>query len=170
MAIHLDLKGILSRPLRAETCPFRFIANGAISLLAVLPIERMPVFAVRLLRVDVRNRGTVLQRILSGGEQPEVLRVNARRVTAVMVDNHSVRDRAMHHVPCDPMRSPVFPAQKKTPVSIFIKWANPIPTPLRAILKFTGESREFFGGQVHVSLLMERMGTWNARGRQYGLV
>lgn len=153
MANVLNLKRILLSPFSAKPFLFFGVADRAISLLPVFRVKRMPVFAVRLLRVEVRDRGTILHRVLIGAHALKMLMVNAGRIAASVIYNHAFLNGAKNIIPRYSMRSSSLTAQVEGSVSVLIQGRGPNNAAVLTRCSFGHKSGVFGVCKVHSVLL-----------------
>lgn len=157
-------------PFFAKPAPLLTLANGAISLLAILPVKLMTVLAVRLSRIDSWNRGAINQGVLCGGHEAKVLRVYARPVFTDVVHHHARGDFPVEVKPRHSVRTPILPAKEERPVSIPIKRAKPQETAIGLNGVFVGESQVFCIGESHVHLHCAAQGIMVLKVKSNGMV
>lgn len=170
MAVHLNLKSVFCPPLGSEPFGFLTLTDRAIPLLAINPIKGVAVLAVRFLGVQIGYAGAIPDSVISDTQKVEMLRVDAGRVPARVVYNHSIRNLTMKHVPRNTVGASVFPSKIKAAVSVFVQSVRPVVTSFCVLLDFAAKPNVFFRGEVHPFLLMEHKGTWCARRSKYALV
>lgn len=125
MADALNVQRVLLPPFSSKPLMLRLVADGAIPLLSVNSVKRMTVFAMRLLRVNIRDRCAVPLSILGSRYHVEVLGIDAASIPARVVDDHTGRKIAVHREPSDPMCPSTLPAKEEGAVSILIERPRP---------------------------------------------
>lgn len=151
MAHELAFNGVFGPPLRPESLGFISLADRAIPLLAVNPVIRVAAFTHRLLRVYVRGGCAVFHRVLRGRNGLKVLWVNAGAVPTCMVDDHSLRDGAIDHKPCDTVSSPPPSAKVKGSITIAVQWAIPRMAPIMRDCELPRKSSVLRFSQMHAT-------------------
>lgn len=121
----LDAFGL---PLGPKSLALCRLAYRAVTLLSILPVIRVSVLAMRLLRVHVSKRSRVFARIFCGSQRFDVLRVYARSIPASMVCDHSGRDGATSKEHRNARRAPRCAAKGDGPVPVSIFRALPFVT------------------------------------------
>lgn len=119
------IKGVFGIPFLYQPSALFSFADRTISLLAVLLVEGMTVFAKRLSAIYGRERRTVFEGIFTSGDGFQMRRVNARSVAANVIYHHSIRNVAVDAEPSDPVCASRAAAEMKGAVSVFIERCIP---------------------------------------------
>jgi hypothetical protein len=130
-------------PLLTQATRFLRRAHRAVALAAVRPVQKVAVFAMRLLGVDRSRASAVLQRILASSDQPQVGDVDAMPYSAKMVDHHSWRDLAVGIEPRDPVGCASISADADVPVPVLVKRSCPEDAPTRGRFAARAKARAF---------------------------
>lgn len=143
----------LGLPLGSKALAFCRLAYRTVPLVAVLPVIRMTVSAMRFLGVHVADGSRVFARILRHGQRLNVLRVYAGAIAASMVCDHPGRDRAASkkcgHARRSPRRSTECDGAVPVPVFRplpFVAVADSLPLGIKSL-------NLCFGRWVHLALL-----------------
>jgi hypothetical protein len=127
----LNLKHLFafSVALFACLCSTCVVADGADALLVSTIsdgfIKWMPILTVGLLAVYVRNGRTVFHSVFCDSNALEVLRINARSVSAHVIHNVTVRYFSFSRVPSNSMRPATCPSKVEEAVSVAVKRTLP---------------------------------------------
>lgn len=151
MAVFLSSEGIFSAPLSFKPARFFGLARRAVSLLAVSPIILVPFRAVRFSCIQSRRAVAVLKRVFPDSYAGKVLGVNARPVSAVVIDDISMGNWPMDVKPRHAMRPAVKTPQVEGSIAVSIKRACPIEAAARALIGPRQETFKFFIGHVHAN-------------------
>lgn len=151
MAVFLSSESIFSAPFSFKPARFFGLTCRAVSLLAVSPIILVSFRAVRFPCIQSRWAVAVLKGVFPDGYAGKMLRVNARPVSAVVVDDVSARDWPVDVKPCHAMRPAVKTPQVEGPVSVSVKRACPVKAAAKAFLSPRQEAFKFFIGHVHAN-------------------
>ena len=101
------------------------VAGRAIPLFAVDAIERMAVFTMRFLGIDVGRRRGITHRALGWRYGLQVLRIDAVAMPAGMVDEIAGRNRTSRKPEGNAMGTSRCSAQKENPVAVAVQSARP---------------------------------------------
>lgn len=140
-------------PFGSKSLALRCLADRAVTLLAILPVIRVSVFAMRLLRVHVSKRSRVFARIFCDSQRFDVLWIHASTIPASMVCDHSGWDGATSKEHGNARSAPWRAAKGDGPVPISIFRSLPLVT-VADSLPFGIKSLNLcFRRRVHLALL-----------------
>lgn len=146
---------ILCGPFLSQPLSFRFVANRAISLFAILSVKRVAVLAMGFCCVLGANALAVFERVLSFRNKSQVFRIHAIPVTTQMVDHHVFRNVSNRTPINEPMHPSIHPSEEKRSVPVSVKRAGPEDAATFPVFSSGQKSRQFhFSHAFHMAQCM----------------
>ena len=142
-------------PFFAESFFLFFIANRAISLVAILFVKGMSILAMGFSSIKRTNAARVVKRVFSRGHQSQVRRVHAVSMPTDMVDVHAVRYRSDGHKIGDTMSTPVSLFEVKTFIAVLVQRRLPKIAAILSVSNniFTSKPLFFRISYIHVPIV-----------------
>lgn len=142
-------------PFFAKSFFLFFIANRAISLVAILSVKGVSILAMGFSSIKRTNAARVVERVFSRGHQSQVRRVHAVSMTAKMVNEQTVRYRTDSHKICDTMSAPVSLFEVKTSIPVFVQRRLPKIATILSVGNniFTSKPLFFRISYIHVPIV-----------------
>lgn len=121
----LDFLNAFRLPFCSQTFGFFSFADGAITLSAISAIKRMPVAAMRLLRIDVANGSRITLGIFRCRYGIEMLRIHTGTIPAGVIHDETFRNRSSGKEQSNAMRFSRRSTKRDDAVSVAILMVSP---------------------------------------------
>lgn len=158
----LDLHDAFGLPLRAQALRLFGLAHRAVALATVEAIVCMALFAVRLLRVDIRGRFGVALRVFGRRDRIQVLGVHAGPVAACVVHHVAVGNWLVGEPHREAMRFARRSPEGDHAVSVFVLQASPHDAVARLHALGIEAFQLLFCRPVHMAIMAHKATTAEA--------